>query len=91
MLVFLLVLVFLFFFFRIFGRAILAYLLARFVMRQQKNANKNIFVDDQKREAKKHEGEVNIDYISSERDGNECDNESTLGDYVDFEEIEDKK
>ncbi|MFO8129181.1 MAG: DUF4834 family protein [Bacteroidales bacterium] len=74
-------------FFRIFFRLIFPWILARWMKKKQKE-----FFDmfgqrpEEKEKEKKREGEVNIDYVPEE---DEAAQDPSLGEYVDFEEVDD--
>ncbi len=79
---FLFILLLIYLIFKITFRYVIPWLLKLFVKKMAKKMNANF--ENQNPKINKKEGEINIDYIPTDRTD---DNNSSGGEYVDFEEI----
>jgi hypothetical protein len=86
---FILILIFLYYFFRVITRFLLPFLAQRFVRKAQENFNRQQAYADPE-EARKREGEVNVKAKPQDK-SNGHNAKDKLGDYVDFEEIKEDK
>ncbi len=85
----LLILALIYYGFKVLARYIFPLFIKNFVRKAQENINRQQgYVDPE--EAKKREGEVNIESKASQNTAKEP-NKQGLGDYVDFEEIKEDK
>ena len=84
---FLLFIILVYLFFRLLGRYILPWLVRRYMKNVEKKFYQDQYQEKSKQKKRKKEGDININTKSSKSSSKGSDDE--LGDYVDFEEIDD--